>query len=80
MFGLIMALAGMLNQLNLNTLTTYKTISTYRQLSGRFYMELPVELKSPTKGLISIKNNNQVCLLWCHVRYINPSKEHPKRI
>ena len=44
------------------------------------YMDLPVELRSPRKGLINIKNKDQKCFLWCHVRHINPSKEHPERI
>ena len=43
-------------------------------------MDLPVELKSSRKGLINIKNKNQKCFLWCHVRHINLSKEHPERI
>ena len=34
------------------------TISTYRPLSGSFYMDLPVELRSPRKGLINIKNKD----------------------
>ena len=55
-------------------------ISTYRPLSGSCYMNLPVELKSPKKGLINIKNKDQKPFLWCHVRHINPSKEHPERI
>ena len=54
----------------------YINISTYRPLSGSSYMDLPVELKSPRKGLINIKNKYQKCFLWCHVRYINLSKEH----
>ena len=58
----------------------YINISTYRPLAGSSYMDLPVELKSPRKGLINIKNKDQKCFLWCHVRYINPSKEHPERI
>ena len=58
----------------------YINISTYKPLAGSSYMDLPVELKSPTKGLINIKNNDQKCFLWCHVRHINPSKEHPERI
>ena len=41
---------------------------------------LSVELNSPRKGLINIKNKDQKCFLWCHVRHINPSKEHPERI
>ena len=28
----------------------------------------------------NIKNKDQKCFLWCHVRHINPSKEHPERI
>ena len=43
-------------------------------------MNLPVELKSPRKVLLNIKNKDQKCFLWCHVRHINPSKEHPGRI
>ena len=41
---------------------------------------MPIELKHPRKGLINIKNNDQKCFLWCHVRHINPVKEHPGRI
>ena len=43
-------------------------------------MDLLAELKSPRNGLINIKNKDQKCFLWCHVRHINPSKEHPERI
>ena len=39
----------------------YINISTYRPLSGSFYMDLPVELKSPRKGLINIKNKDKKC-------------------
>ena len=58
----------------------YINISTYRPLSGSSYVKLPVELRSPEKGLINIKNKDQKCFLWCHVRHINPLKEHPERI
>ena len=37
-------------------------------------------MRSPRKRLINIKNNDQKCFLWCHVRHINPVKEHPGRI
>ena len=53
----------------------YINVSTYRPLSG----SLPVELRSPRKGLINIKNKNQ-CFLWCHARHIDPLKEYPERI
>ena len=63
----------------------YINISTYRPLSssyvklGSFYVKLPAELRSPRKRLINIKNKDQKCFLWCHLRHINPSKEHPER-
>ena len=58
----------------------YINTSTYRPLSGSSYMYLPVELRGPKKVLIHIKNKDKKCFLWCHVRHINPSKEHPERI
>ena len=41
----------------------YINISTYRPLSGSYYVQLPVELRIPKNGLINIKNNNQKCFL-----------------
>ena len=58
----------------------YINISTYRPLSWSSYVQLPVELKSPKKGLIKIKNNDQKYFLWCHVRHINPVKIHSEKI
>ena len=58
----------------------YINISAYKPLLGSSYTDLPIELRSPRKGLINIKNNDQKCFLWYHVRYINPSKEHPGKI
>ena len=58
----------------------YINISTYRPFSGSPYVKLPVELKSPKKGVINIKNNNQKRFLWCHARHINPVKMHAERI
>ena len=49
----------------------YINISTYRPLSGSSYIDLPIELKSPRKGLINIKNKDKKCFLWCQVRYIH---------
>ena len=43
----------------------YINISTYRPLSVSSYMDLPVELRSPRKGLINIENKNQKYFLWC---------------
>ena len=63
-----------------STESQYINISTYKPLSGSSYISLPEELRNPRKGLINIKNKDQKCFLWCHVRHINPSKEHPERI
>ena len=32
------------------------------------------------KGLIKIKNSDNKCFLWCHIRHLNPLKIHPERI
>ena len=56
----------------------YISISTYRPLSRSSYMDLPVESKSPRKGLINIKNEDQKCFYGVMLG-INPSKEHPER-
>ena len=37
----------------------YINILTYRPLSGSSYVKIPVELRSPKKGLINIKNKDQ---------------------
>ena len=43
-------------------------------------MELPTELRNPKKGLINIKNKDDECFRWCHIRDLNPQTEHPERI
>ena len=52
----------------------------YTPLIGSSFIELPNELKNQKKGLIKIKNNDNKCFLWCHVRHLNLIKKHPKRI
>ena len=51
-----------------------------RPLVGSSYIDLPIEIKHPRKGLINIKNNDQKCFSSCHVRHHNPSKDHPGEI
>ena len=58
----------------------YINISTYRPLSESFYTNLPVELRTPKKGVINIQKEDQKCFSWCHVKHINFSKNHPERI
>ena len=73
MFRLMKDLAGMLNQLSLNTLT-FRLIDLYQEVLIWTYL-----LNCQRKGLINIKNKDQKCFLWCHVRHINSSKAHPER-
>ena len=63
-----------------STESQYINISTYKPSSGSSYIDLPVELRSPRKGLINVKNRDKKCFLWFQVRHINPSIEHPERI
>ena len=58
----------------------YINISTYRPLLGSSYMDLRIELISPRKGLINVKNKDKNCSLWCHVRHINLLNTHPEKI
>ena len=37
----------------------YKNVTTYKPLHGSSYIELPMELRNPKKGLINIKNTRQ---------------------
>ena len=39
-----------------------------------------MELRNPKKGLINIKNKDDECFRWCHIRHLNPQIEHPERI
>ena len=32
------------------------------------------------KYLINIKNNDNKCFLWCHIRHLNLVKTHPERM
>ena len=54
----------------------YNNISTYEPLVGSSYIDLPIKLSNPRKGVINIKSNDQKCFLWCHVRHFNPVREH----
>ena len=58
----------------------YVNISIFSLLSANFYIDLPNKLKNSMKGLVNIKNNDNKCFLWWHIRYLHPLKTHPERI
>ena len=49
-------------------------IVKYKPLRGSSYIELPKELRNPKKGLINLKNKDNECFRWCHVRHLNPQR------
>ena len=55
-------------------------ISKYSPLIGSSFVELPSELENSKKCFINIKNNDNKCFVWCHVRHLNLAKKHPERI
>ena len=58
----------------------YINVTTYKALNGSSYIELPMELRNPKKGLINIKNKDDECFRWCHIRDLNPQTKDPQRI
>ena len=58
----------------------YMNVTIYTPLNGSSYIELPIELRNPKKGLINIKNKDDECFRWCHIRHLNPQEKNPQRI
>ena len=52
----------------------------YRPLRGYSYIPLPKELQNPAKGIINMKNNDNECFRWCHIRHLLPQNKNPQRI
>ena len=55
----------------------YINVTTYTPLHGSSYIELPTELRNTKKGLINIKNKDDECFRWCHIRYLSPQEKNP---
>ena len=58
----------------------YLNIVQYEPMKGSSYIELPEELKHHLKGLINLKNKDNECFRWCHIRYLNHQDKNPQRI
>ena len=52
----------------------------YRPLRGSSYIPLPKELQNSAKGIINMKNNDDECFRWCHIRHLLPQNKDPQRI
>ena len=55
-------------------------IVKYEPMKGSSYIQLPQELRNSAKGLINMKNNDNECFRWCHIRHLNPQDQYPQRI
>ena len=58
----------------------YLNIVQYQPMKGSSYIKLPQELRHHRKGLINMKNEDNECFRWCHIRYLNPQNKDPQRI
>ena len=55
-------------------------IVQYQPMKGSSYIKLPQELRNSKKGLINMKNEDNECFRWCHIRHLNPQDIHLERI
>ena len=58
----------------------YLNIVQYQPMKGSSYIKLPQELRNSKKGLINMKNEDNECFRWCHIRRLNPQDKNPQRI
>ena len=58
----------------------YLNIVKYQPIGGSSYIQLPEELRNSAEGLINLKNRDDECFRWCHVRHLNPQEKDPQRI
>ena len=58
----------------------YMNIAKYEPMKGSSYIQLPQELRNSAKGLINMKNDDNECFRWCHIRHLNPQEKYPQRI
>ena len=61
-------------------ISQFLNLSSNLPMSGSTYSKLPKELDHPMKGLINLKNDDNRCFLWCHVRHLNFNGTKPTRI
>ena len=58
----------------------YLNIVQYQPMKGSSYIKLSQELRNSAKGLINMKNEDNECFRWCHIRHLNPQNKDPQRI
>ena len=58
----------------------YLNVIKYKPMKGSSYIKLPQELRHSAKGLIKMKNEDNECFRWCHIRHLNLQAKDPQRI
>ena len=58
----------------------YLNVVKYEPMRGNSFIKLPTELRNSAKGLINLKNEDNQCFRWCHIRHLNPQDKYPQRI
>ena len=58
----------------------YINLVKYQPMKGSSYIQLPQELRNSSKGLINLKNIDNECFRWCHIRHLNKQDKYPQRI
>ena len=56
----------------------YINLTTYQPLNESSYIEL--QNTKFSKGLINIRNKDDECFRWCHIRHLNPQRTNLQRI
>ena len=50
----------------------YLNVVTFQPLTGSSYIKMPRVLRN--RSLINMKNTDNQCFRWCHIRHLNPQK------
>ena len=58
----------------------YLNVTLYKPLNGSSYIKLPAKLGNSRKRLINLKNEDNECFRWCHIRHLNSQMKDPQRI
>ena len=56
----------------------YLNVVQFQPLVGSSYIKMPQVLRN--RSLINMKNTDNECFRWCHIRHLNPQKTNPQRI
>ncbi|CAB4003992.1 Hypothetical predicted protein [Paramuricea clavata] len=68
------------NWIIMNIESHYINIAMYKPLAGSSYMELPKDISNSKCGLINIRNDDNMCFMWCHVRHLRPKTKRATTI